>query len=89
MKLLFINIGEVILKENFMIFIKQNVYCLKEEVEVKYFFLQDIICNDFEWFILILCYNVLNFDFIFIYRNEILRIKFLKLDIFIMYVYIL
>lgn len=65
MKLLLINIGEVILKENFMIVIKQNVYCLKEEVEVKYFFLYDIICNDFEWFILMFI-NVLNFDFIFI-----------------------
>lgn len=86
MKLLFINIGEVISKENFMTFIKQNVYCLKEEVEVKYFLLQDIICNDFEWFILISCYNVLNSDFTFTQRNETLRIKLLKLDISIMYV---
>lgn len=89
MKLLFINIGEVISKENFMTFIKQNVCCLKEEVEVKYFLLQDIICNDFEWFILISCYNVLNSDFTFTQRNETLRIKLLKLDISIMYVYIL
>lgn len=86
MKLLFINIGEVISKENFMTFIKQNVYCLKEEVEVKYFLLKDIICNDFEWFILISCYNVLNSDFTFTQRNETLRIKLLKLDISIMYV---
>lgn len=69
-----------------MTFIKQNVYCLKEEVEVKYFLLQDIICNDFEWFILISCYNVLNSDFTFTQRNETLRIKLLKLDISIMYV---
>lgn len=89
MKLLLINIGEVISKENFMTFIKQNVYCLKEEVDVKYFLLQDIICNDFEWFILISCYNVLNSDFTFTQRNETLRIKLLKLDISIMNVYIL
>lgn len=86
MKLLFINIGEVISKENFMTVIKQNVYCLKEEVEVKYSLLQDIICNDFEWFILISCYNVLNSDFTFTQRNETLRIKLLRLDISIMYV---
>lgn len=79
MKLLFINIGEVISKENFMTFMKQNVYCLKEEVEVKYFPLQDIICNDFEWFILISCYNVLNSDFTFTQRNETLRIKLFKI----------
>lgn len=86
MKLLFINIGEVISKENFMTVIKQNVFCLKEEVEVKYSLLQDIICNDFEWFILISCYNVLNSDFTFTQRNETLRIKLLRLDISIMYV---
>lgn len=86
MKLLLINIGEVISKENFMTVIKQNVYCLKEEVEVKYSLLQDIICNDFEWFILISCYNVLNSDFTFTQRNETLRIKLLRLDISIMYV---
>lgn len=70
MKLLFINIGEVISKENFMTFIKQNVYCLKEEVEVKYSLLQDIICSDFEWFILISCYNVLNSDFTFTHETH-------------------
>lgn len=85
MKLLFINIGEVISKENFMTVIKQNVYCLKEEVEVKYFLLHDIICNDFEWFILMFI-NVLNSDFTFTQRNETLRIKLLRLDISIMYV---
>lgn len=86
MKLLLINIGEVISKENFMTVIKQNVFCLKEEVEVKYSLLQDIVCNDFEWFILISCYNVLNSDFTFTQRNETLRIKLLRLDISIMYV---
>lgn len=85
MKLLLINIGEVISKENFMTVIKQNVYCLKEEVEVKYFLLHDIICNDFEWFILMFI-NVLNSDFTFTQRNETLRIKLLRLDISIMYV---
>lgn len=40
MKLLLKNIGEVISKENFMTVIKQNVYCLKEEVEVKIFSLE-------------------------------------------------